>query len=254
MKINKLKAFTIIEVLVASVVVSIIMLGVITTSISLSNSAKFSSANYFVSQNTQSALNQIIAQASIAIGTPSNPGFVGVDNLIDKDETGADVVDDSGDVLTRSSLTSGSSNSFCIRQNFSVDGDYSSSNPIAYNRWACFTFNPSNYNLYSCYKPFDINRLPGSVAYVANAASQPGDCKPSDWGYTLVGTAKVKPVTSLTINAAGGGSQKVIYQVTIDNCLDPSEHHGFGVCTAVNSNNPYVEKTGIISPTGHSGS
>ncbi len=257
MKINQIRSFTIIEILVASIVVSIILLGVITTSISLSNSARFSSGNYFVTQSTQSTLNHILKNAALAIGTPSNPGFVGMNTLWDKDDLGNPIKAPDGTVLEGNPplsdlVGSGKPSTFCIHQNLSLNGSYNILNSNAYHRWLCYTLDTATKNIYWCARAYDVNNPPGTAGYLS---SQPANinhtggapCSTTD---NLLGTA-TNISTSLSINAAGS-SQKVEFQVTIDNCLDPNGNV-FGQCVAGGSNNPYVQKTGTISPSGHVG-
>lgn len=243
MKYYNSNSFTLIEVLVASAVVSIILLGVITASISLNNNARYAAGSYYVAQNTQTTLNHILNNASLAIGSPEHPGFVGMSSLTDPYNNGA--LSYSEGNPPPAAVSSGSDlNTFCIHQNFKPDGSFDNNDPDSNHRWVCYTFNPTNNastanQIYWCIKDFvnDTNTL-GFVG--------PGPCLSSD---TFLGTALNKPTTTVTINDQSG-AQQVLFTVTIENCLNPGDVS----CGLDKSNNPYVSKTGGVSPVGHSSS
>lgn len=251
MKINHSKSFTLVEVLVASLVVSIILLGVITSSIALNNNARYSAGSYYVTQNTQTILNDILNAASQAMGSPQNPGFVGIDDLItDIDSSGTVIqtqLGPAGDLSDHEldALNSGdtNNNTFCVHQNLKFDGSFDPINLNLNHRWKCYTFR--GYNLYSCIKVYtDVDCPPNTSCYAAN---QPGACGAiTD---KLLGALKVKPRTEFTIDGRQG--RTLIFKVTLQSCLNPS---ATATCVDHSSSNPYVEKTGKISPQGHSSS
>ena len=236
MNIKHKTSFTIFEVLVASVVVSIIMLGVITTSISLSNSARYYSGSYYVAQNTQTTLNHILGQAALASGTPTQPGIIGVSSYQVYVLNGA-----TGLWNLQSDPGSGNVDTFCFYQNINFNNSNQTGGP-GDNRWSCYTY--SGYKIYWCLKSYDFLRPPGSSAW--NASSQPGACIPSDVGYKQIGSSKERPTTIVSINS-NLGTSKALFQVSINNCLDPTK---VASCVAGDTNNPYVTKTGSISPPG----
>ncbi len=245
MKVQQLKSFTLIEVLVASVVVSIILLGVITSSLSLNNNARYAAGSYYVTENIQNILNDIHSNAFQAYGTPDNPGFVGISSITNIDSTGASIASWNSGNISIADLPSGDPNTFCIHQNLKTDGTFDEAFPDSNHRWVCYTFISSN--LYSCVKSFDATCLPNSSCY--QTSSQPGACSSTDTNYRLVGALKVKPVTELRINAQQSGQQEALFKVTLETCLNPSDVNCGSLSTR--SSNPYATKTGSTSLPGH---
>ena len=251
MKIIHSKSFTLIEVLVASIVVSIIMLGIITSSLSLNNNARYAAGSFYVTQDIQNILNDIHNNAFQAYGTADNPGFVGINSIEDIDSGGHAILsqDGSGDPISPADLPSGDdSNTFCVHQNLRTDGSFNETFPDANHRWLCYTL--INYNLYSCVKVFDAVNLPNTQNYVLNvASSQPGACSNVDINYKLLGALKVKPVIGLEFNAQSLGQQKALFTVTLETCLNPGDPNCGSVATR--SSNPYATKTATTSLPGH---
>jgi Tfp pilus assembly protein PilW len=251
MKIRYLKSFTLVEVLVASIVVSIILLGIITSSLSLNNNARYAAGSYYVTENVQNILNNILNNASQAYGTPDNPGFVGIDanpaHLAILDSSGNSIQSSSGgNISAASDLPSGDANTFCIHQNLKTDGTFDEAFPDANHRWVCYTLISNN--LYSCIKNFDATCLPNSSCYQI-PSNQPGACASTDMNYKLVGALKTKPLTDLKITPQQGGLQQALFTVTLETCLNPGDANCGSAATR--SSNPYATKTGSASLPGH---
>ena len=216
------KAFTLMEIIIASTIVAVIILGVVTSSISLQRASKNSSNSYFAAQSTQTLLNYFLEDAYKAVGTISSKGI-----LIGTAETG-------------------DANTTCFyQQNVGVPLAEFRSNGLPVTtpaatapQWVCYTYplvGESTGNVYSCTKN------------VTSAA--PGSCL-TETNKKLVGRAKdVTPLFEVVPDQLGG--QKVLFHVQISNCLKV----GAGItCGSGDADNPYVVKEGSVSPPAHSAS
>ena len=213
-KIN-FKAFTLVELLVASGVVGIVMLGVISSNMAMQRDTIDFTKNYSLIQNTNNTLNHILNSASLMVGSPSDVGFayktlgtfsIGIDDL------GHPVY----------ALLTGDNNTFCFNQN----------DPPTYKTWVCYTYDPNSYNIYWC-KSTNTNTCTGTNG-------------------SLLGTAKSMPTVTFTVNPTHDPNQswlkKALFEISIDNCSDPSQ-----VCSSGGgSTNPFVTKSGSVSPPAYS--
>jgi prepilin-type N-terminal cleavage/methylation domain-containing protein len=217
------KAFTLIEIIIASTVVAVILMGIVTSSISLQRSSKNSSNSYFVAQTTQTFLNQILLDAYKAVGNIGSPGIrIGT---VDPNTT-------------------------CFYQQnvgvplveFLVSGLPSIiTNPVPQPpQWACYTYplitDATGGDLFACRKPVtSTGPLYGAGACTTGSL---GKIKSAEMSFVTLDTQ--------------GGTQKVIFHAEIKNCLKVT---GVGVtCGAGDSDNPYVVKEGSASPPAHSAS
>lgn len=121
MKIYNSTAFTLLEIIIASTVVGIIMLGIVTSNISLQKNSQDSSNSYFISSTTQTMLNQILKDASLAVGTPSSRGIA---------------------IGTGGTPSTGDANTFCIQQ------EAAPTSSVRF--WKCYTWVQATYGVYSC--------------------------------------------------------------------------------------------------------
>ena len=98
----KIKGLTLIELIIASMLISLILFGVISTNTALNNTGHDSGQRASVTSQTQTTLNHILNNAAMAVGSsaPNNEGIlIGENNYGPSDLTGL-----------------GDTNSFCIHQ------------------------------------------------------------------------------------------------------------------------------------------
>ncbi len=242
---NKMKIYnpiglTLIELLVASSVIGLIMLGVITSNITLQKNTLDYANSYYVLQNTNQSLNHILAAASLAVGTPNNPGVALYNPRPSRcRSTARNGEAYMGQDQTRHNLcavNSGDPNTFCFHQNVDpTDVTWPGMVDPTKDRWLCYTF--SSPNISWCTKTF---------------SSGPSSCSGSGNVETgTLGTAKTVTASfslnSYCFSIPCDGRQKALFNVTIINCKDPTAN-----CSPGNANNPYVVKSGSVSPPGHS--
>ena len=191
MNISCMKAFTLLEVIIAAAVSSIIVLGILSSSITLQKTKMDSSNSYFLSQNSLNTLNHMITGASLAIGTPSNPGIL---------------------IGSRWGGSWSSSNSVCIHQNIdpATSTDWPGTVDDTKNRWLCYTYIPT--------EPALAGFNPGTIywctmAYVPGASLYGAtDCTASS--NNLKALSKASSVTaSFTLNTA-------LFNVEIKSCMN----------------------------------
>ena len=120
---------TLIELIVAVSLISIVLLGIYATSNVLSNNSQDYGQKYLVKSETQATLDNILQNASMAIGSNAS--------------------NDQGIIL---GTVWGDPNSFCIHQN--PTGNVGADN------WQCYTWFPSpNYQINSCQPAYNIALL-----------------------------------------------------------------------------------------------
>lgn len=146
-------AFTLIELIVSLVLISIVLLGVFAINSVLSSNNQDYAQKYLVKSSTQTALNHILNDAYLAVGSGTN---VGTPSVLDQG------------ILTGLGATA---NTFCIHQNPGVD------------RWVCYTFDntvgDATYKQISyCNETYTLGDLTGNRGA--------GDCPA---GSTFLGTA-----------------------------------------------------------------
>lgn len=214
------KAFTLMEIIVASMIVAVAMLGIITSNISLQKNAQDTSNAFYVASMTQQMLNQILLDASLAVGTGSNPGVAIA--------TGTAMGNGYNTVST------GDAKSFCFYH-------YDPANTTNPGSWACYTWDSSSNGIYYCTR------------------SSAGACSTST---AFLGKSKdpfsLSSNPNFIMTTTASGHQRVLFYITLENCLDPSNLNccdpSDSVCTSSanppDSSNPYVKKGGGVSPSG----
>jgi type II secretory pathway pseudopilin PulG len=194
--------FTLLEIIVASVVVATIMLGIVTSNLTLQKDTRDASNGFYIAATTQQTINQILKDASLMVGSLSQLGMTG-ENILNKNGSQTN--------------TPGSTN-FCFNQ----------SDPAA-PVYVCYTLTSNK-----------IQRCGPSV----NTCS----------GGTDLGTAK-SITTTFTVNSTQTNGQQALFDVIIENCLDPA---AASCCDPTDNtcnpsiSNPYVKKEGIVQPSGQS--
>lgn len=219
------RAFSLFELIIASAVISIIMLGILTTMNALQKDTKSFSGGYYVNQQTNNILNHMATAASLAFGSPNDPGIVGVSNF----DGGA------GNWLVVGGLGSDpftADKTFCIHQNVS-QGDTNWPGTVDTNveRWLCYTApqgTNGDYNVYWCSR---------------NSA---GACLTTD---RVIGKARsVIPILSLD---GTPGNSRNSFQVTIQSCYENTPTCNQNPANT-SADNPYYSGSRFIFLSGHS--
>jgi hypothetical protein len=248
-------AFSLLELIITSVLVVFVILGIFAVNGVLSNNNQDYGQRYFVKSETQTTLNHILNNASMAIGSGTNV------------PAGASYVPDQGILVGTAGLGSGdpanNPNSFCIHQDIPIsqplDGakvnpslNNPSSTPPNYNnsRWLCYTlFTPSNlcpgslancssYQIWYCAWGYDH-----SLSY-RGANNCSGSSNPMYLGTAFNISPSFSPTTG-------------VFSVTLQNCLNDSETQnslltcnggGSGISSDL-TNNPESSLSGSVTPS-----
>ncbi len=252
------KAFTLIELIVALSLLSVIFLGILSINIVLNNNNQDYGQKYIVKSQTQATLNHILNNASLAVGSNTQivPPFKDTGILIGGTCTGTSCGDlDLTDVVNNP-------NTFCIHQ--PVDnspGDNSNIiNSTTTDIWLCYTYyGPATASsatagpdqIWYCTMPFTYNGTSQRGA---------GSCNPTLYpainsGPTFLGTAfsiSTVPVGSTFpqspyLSATNG---QLLFSITIQNCLNDLTPPGTctGSGTTDSANNPQIQLTGSVIP------
>jgi len=128
-----MRAITLTELLVATTVIGIIMIGVVSSDSAIRKNAQNQNAGTLLTLNTRALVNVMISNASLATGYKSDPGFDFPPNA----------------VLT---IQNTPPSSFCVRQDMNINTKVPNNTPEDYSddRWACYTVIAPN--LYACLK------------------------------------------------------------------------------------------------------
>jgi len=214
--------FTLIELIVSIVLVSIVILGIFAINNVLSNNNQDYGQRYLVKSQTQATLNHILNNVSLAVGSSIADNFGNPDIGI----------------LYGPSLQA--IDSLCIHQDPNqTPGNYSD------DIWLCYTW----------YPPADPT-YPNQIVYCTfgytPAAGNPstrgaGRCT-ADKNPTFLGTAYGTPANNL-INTITFNNNNV-FTITINNCLNDSAASCFNADPKKQdpANNPQVTVTGSASP------
>lgn len=212
------------ELIIASVVVTVVMLGVVSASIILQKNSTDYTNRYFVTQTATNVLNSILADASQVVGTVNCPGIV-----IGINSTGT-----GGCAL---SSGTGDANTICFYQDMNGAGIGNGTiQDTTYGQWACYTYSANN--IYRCTSNYNNGGNQGMNQCNAGAGS------------TLVGTASALPWPSASFNTG-------VFSLTVDNCWNPAIA---SCCNPINTNcssdssNPFAEKKGSVSAGSYSAS
>jgi prepilin-type N-terminal cleavage/methylation domain-containing protein len=209
-KILSKTAYTLIELIVSLVLVSVIALGIFSVNMVLNNNNQDYGQRYLVRSETQMTLNHILNNASLAIGDGTSVG-------------------------TPSELNYGililSANSFAIHQGGTANG-YSNIINSATDIWLVYSL--SSYNINYCTKAYNLSDSTGYRG--AN-----GSCSTAS---QFLGTAySISHPSAPLFNSTTG------FSITIQNCLNDSLATCSSTGTSTDlANNPEVQLTGSVFP------
>ena len=209
-------AFTLIELIVSSLLVAIVILGIFNISMVLNNNNQDYGQRYLVKSQTQITLNHILNNASLATGSAAN---VGAPSVLDQG------------ILIGAAMGAADNNSFCIHQN--NGGDV----------WVCYVFDPSSHQISYCNKVYNLSDGAGyrGASGACSAAAQ------------FLGSAYSITSTSGTSLASSplflSSSTQLLFAINILNCLNNalSSCQASGV-SSTPSDNPEVQQSGSIIP------
>jgi prepilin-type N-terminal cleavage/methylation domain-containing protein len=211
------KAFTLIELIVGLVLLSFIVMGIFSISSVLDSNHQDYGQQYLVKSETQTTLNHILNNASLAVGSGTSDSFGNQDLGI---LIGAGNPPGAGDA-----------NSFCIHQ-AGNNNIINSANDI----WLCYTINANQ--IYWCTSTFAA-----ATAFPSfRGAAAP--CTAASANYTFLGTAfSISNPAAPTYTATNG------FSITIQNCYNDS----LGSCSATGTstdpaNNPEIQLSGSVTP------
>ncbi len=226
-KILSKTGFTLIELIVSLMLVSVVVLGIFAINNVLSNNNQDYGQKYLVRSETQATLNHILNNASLAVGNTTTDPYGNLEQ---------------GILIGAAGM--GDANSFCVHQDMPpnpIDNapvNYPSSAPPDYSnsRWLCYTWYPSTNpttpnQIFYCATPYN-----DSLSY-RGAASCNGIANSQ-----FLGTAYS------IANPAPPAFTNVTFSITLQNCLNNS----LSTCSSTGAstdpaNNPEVQVSGSVS-------
>lgn len=213
-------AITLIELIVATMLVTVVLFGLVSINLVLNNNNQDYGQRFLLNSQTQAVLTHILNNASLAVGTGTTDSFGNLDQGILIGQLGV-----------------GDPNSFCIHQDpNNTPGNYSD------DIWFCYSWT-ANYNINYCTMPYNaagLNRGAASCGSSGNLTSGP----------TYLGTAfsMTNPVPTFSMNGLAAGNQ-MVFTITIQNCLNDLAASCTSAGTSTDPvNNPEVVKTGSAFP------
>jgi len=256
---SSITAFSLLELIIATVLVSVVLMGIFAINNVLNNNSQDYGQRYLIKSATQTTLNHILNNASEAIGSGTNiNGYPDLGILI-----GGPCSPGTGGNLGCSDPNN--AYTFCIHQDIppgATSAPYYPSPPFPagttidnaapnspattppyYNnsypattydsRWLCYTWSPVTYQINYCSMPYYSLSTPsqGAVSCTGVANSE------------YLGTAASNPVTSAAFNSTSG------FSITINNCLNNSASTCSGGNSTDQANNPSVQLSGSIFPS-----
>ena len=242
------KALSLLELIIASVLVLIVIMGIFAINNVLSNNNQDYGQRYLVKSETQTTLNHILNNASEAVGSGTTSKISSLEDV------GILIGSDMGDV-----------NSFCIHQDIApppysggttidnalVNNPPSAAPDYTNSRWLCYTWYPSGatcpssnpnctYQILYCAMPY-ADQPPYRGASNCNGSG-------ADFaGPQYLGTAFSNP--AVTFSATAGG--QMAFSITIQNCLTNAASSCFNSDpTKLDpANNPEVTISGSVFPS-----
>ncbi len=221
-------AFTLIELIVSGLLVTVVLFGIISIQMVLSNNNQDYGQRYLVKSQTQTTLNRILNDAALAVGSAAN--------------TGTPSVPDLGIVIGAQMGPGLNNNSFCMHQQPNGSGS---------DIWACYKLDTNAASatyqqvLYcnKTYNPNDATGYRGSN----------GACNPPSWQFlgtanSITQTAGTTLPSSPYFNTSG----PLLFSINILNCLNNSASSCNGSGMGVSSDptgNPEVQLSGSVIPS-----
>jgi prepilin-type N-terminal cleavage/methylation domain-containing protein len=221
-------AFSLIELIVALTLMSVIVLGIFSINMVLVNNNQDYGQRYLVKSATQITLNHILNNASLAVGSANandEPFLIGTTNYGASDPNGV------GDV-----------NSFCMHQAGGAGNNLINN---ASGIWLCYQLTGNQINW--CAETY----VPGNDPRGALSCSAA-----SAGGFLIAGVPITFLGTAHSITTLNGVSSPPVldpitgFVITIQNCLDDSAASCYNATPSLQdpANNPQVQISGSVFP------
>jgi hypothetical protein len=217
--ISKTTALTLIELIVSSMLVTVVLFGLVSITSVLSTNSQDYGQKYLLASQTQATLNHILGNASLAVRdiASADPGIITSQMGI------------LGDTASMAS--------FCIHQNISPANLPANNTPnntpgvYTNDRWLCYTLN--NYQINYCSKAY----APGS----------------SPWGAVNCGSGTVTNSTFLgtaySITTPAQSFTNATFSISIENCFNDAAASCYNATASLQDpvNNPQVTRSGSVT-------
>jgi len=218
-------AFTLIELIVSLALVSVVVLGIFSINTVLNNNNQDYGQRYLVKSETQTTLNHILNNASLAFGSATNVG-----NPPELDQG----------ILIGPQMGAANNNSFCIHQS-----------PTSGDIWICYTLDTNSSDaayqqITYCNKTYNINDSTGYRG-ASGSCTNPAQFLGTANSITILPAGSTLPQSPYFANSGG----QLLFSITITNCLNDSLASCNGSGPGISSdpaNNPEVQVSGSVSP------
>jgi prepilin-type N-terminal cleavage/methylation domain-containing protein len=210
-KISSKNGFSLIELIIAIVLLSVVLLGIFSINSVLNNNNQDYGQKFLIKSDTQNTLNHILNNVALAVGS----------------------VNPNDEAILIGTAGVGNANSFCIHQAGTTRGGTNGVNSTS-DIWLCYSWAASQINW--CAETYSAGTDPRGAASCA-AASGAGHLI-AGTSITFLGTAKSdfsNPAPSFVINGA-----QLLFSISIENCLTNS-------ATSCNGDGNYPGLTPTIS-------
>ncbi len=209
-------AFTLIELIVAMVLVSIVVMGIVSINVTLNNNGQDYGQRYLTKSQTQTTLNHILNNAGLAVGS-ANTNDEGI--LI-----GAQV---------------GDPNSFCIHQPSGVGNNI---------------INYAPGDIWLCYSWINTAAFPYQIEWCAQKYSPGNDPRGATSCPAMLNPNKLKAATFLggaytMTNPAPTFSSTNGFSITLLNCFNNALPSCVNGVSTDQANNPSVSLSGTVYPS-----
>ncbi len=209
------KAYTLIELMVSLILLAFIVLGIFSINQVLNTSHQDYGQKYLVKSATQTTLNHILNDASLAVGSGTKVGNPAVLDL---------------GVLIGAQMGAADNNSFCIHQS-----------PNGADTWVCYVFDPASFQITFCNKTYNLGDGTGYRG-ASGACLAAGQFLGS--AFSISNPAPPSFVDNPATN-------QLQFSITIENCLDNSAatcNQGGNGISGDPANNPEAQLSGSVTP------
>ncbi len=218
-------AFTLIELIVSLMLVSVIVLGIFSINMVLSNNGQDYGQRYLVRSETQTTLNHILNDVSLAVGSAT---YVGSPSVLNQG------------ILIGSQMGAANNNSFCIHKQ-----------PNGSDTWVCYWLDTtpadSTYQeIQYCNKTYNLNDAAGYRG--AGGSCQVGTTQFLGTAYSITNLPAGSTLTQSPYFVSSGG--QLLFSIVIENCLNDSAASCYNSNSALQDpvNNPQVQVIGSAVP------
>jgi hypothetical protein len=247
-KISSTTPITLIELIVSALLVAIVILGICSINMVLSNNNQDYGQRYLVKSESQLILNHILNNAALAVGTAGTDQFgnsnIGIEIGPGSAQWGSAQIDES----------------ICIHQaGKSTPGGQNLAN-WPFDIWACYTWYPlgdtdPSYEIKYCAMPYVSSAITGDLRQAFNCEFAPVPIPINGVrGPIVLGTSNTDFANNATFIANG---TQLLFSLTIQNCLNNTalSCNGNGLIPGLTpghssdeANNPEAKVSGSVVP------